>query len=359
MTATESTANKSPTTKPVTRSTKRNQSGGKGIKQAEHAMAQRPVRLLSAPQIMLHLHNEHKYMTKLLNVMAEQLTMIDVGQIPDFKLMHEVMHYLDTYSDKEHHPREDVIYRVLAERDPASRSEVDSLLIEHETTHKKTESLLNALAEAREQPSFELAEKLRFRCEDYISTLNNHMDLEESQVFPKIREVLCDEDWAGIINTIQPKRDPLFGKEVEKHYQDLFDAIYTEMDRAANEFTVAEFVGLHATMENIGVVATYSNQIGGIVSKRFSQAYKGNSVAYRTLMRSKSRSPRDYISVTVDCALNNFDTYTDALKEIGRVLRKARTQIAEPYTSRLRIYHETGRTTQGKDTQNDTQSPSA
>ena len=306
-------------------------------------LPQRPVKLLSAPEIMLHLHNEHKYMTKLLNVLNEQLVMVNVGQIPDFRIMYEVAHYLSTFSDVTHHPHEDIIYRKLADRDSTIKGEVENLLIEHESTSKKTDSLLNSLKDALNNPTFEAAERLRFRCEDYIATLNNHMDLEESLVFPRIREVLTDDDWTDIINEIQPQHDPLFGKTVEKRYEELFDAITSEVERAAEEFTLAEFVGLNATMENIGVIATYTNRIGSIVNQRVRQAYKGNAVAFRKLRRASSTSPRDYVSVTVDCMLNNFDTYTDTLRDIGRVLRKARSQIAEPYSSRLRIYHDTSR----------------
>jgi hypothetical protein len=93
-------------------------------------------------------------------------------------------------------------------------------------------------------------------------------------------------------------------------------------------------------MENIGAIATYSNSIGKVLSQHFRHAYKGNVVAYRKLWRAKSRNATDYISVTVDCVLNNYDTCTDAMRDVGKILRKARTQIAEPYTSRLRIYHD-------------------
>lgn len=309
----------------------------------DEAVLQKPVRLLTAPQVMLHLHNEHKYMTKLINVLHDQLAMIDVGQIPDFQLMHEVAHYLHAYSDDKHHPREDVIYRKLAQRDPTFSNEVDGLLIEHETMSRKTEALQKSLSDAIHSPSLALAEKLRFRCEDYTSMLSNHMDMEESQIFPRIRAVLTDDDWTDIIHEIQPAHDPLFGEEVEHRYQDLLHAISDEVGRATDEFTVAEFIGLHAAMENIGLIARYTNQIGTVLSKHFRHAYRGNAVAYRKLLRSGSRSPGDYVSVTVDCALNNFDTYTDSLKDVGRILRKARSQIAEPYTARLRIYHETSR----------------
>ncbi|HQQ63456.1 MAG TPA: hemerythrin domain-containing protein [Pseudomonadales bacterium] len=304
----------------------------------------RPVKLLGAPHIMLHLHNEHKYMTKLMNVLVEQVGVIDEGGTPDLNIMYDVARYMVEFSDASHHPREDIIYRKLAERDTSNKAEVVNLLIEHESTTKKTDSLLRSIRDALDNPTAEAIQNVRHRCDDYVSSLNTHMDLEESQVFPRILEILTETDWTDIINDIQPASDPLFGKTVEKHYEDLFDVVSREVGKAAEDFTMAELVGLGAVMENIGVIATYGNSIGSIFSRRFKQAYRGNATAYRKLIKARSRSPKDYISVTVDCALNNFDTYTETLRDVGRVLRKARSQIVEPYTSRLRIYHDMART---------------
>ncbi len=306
-------------------------------------IVQRPEKLLTAPQIMLHLHNEHKYMTKLINVLVDQVATIDAGGSPDLNIMYDVAHYMSEYAEVSHHAHEDIIYRKLAERDGSHKAEVVNLLIEHETTGKKNESLLTSIKNALNRPDDEAIHTVRFRCEDYIATMNSHMDLEESQVFPRILETLTEADWVDIINDIQPGPDPLFGKNVATHYQALFAALSTEMERAAEDFTTAELVGLGAVMENIGVIATYSNRIGSILSRRFKQASRGNAIAFRKLKKARSRSPGDYVSVTVDCMLNNFDTYTDAMRDLSRVLRKARTQIAEPYTSRLKIYHDMNR----------------
>lgn len=319
--------------KPVSNKRGTNETGGK-------VLSARPVKLLSAPHIMLHLHNEHKYMNKLLNVLVEQVHVIDEGGTPDLNIMYDVARYLSEFSDASHHPREDIIYRKLAERDSSNKAEVVNLLIEHESNARKTDSLLSSIRNALDKPGDEAIHNVRHRCDDYIASLNSHMDLEESRVFPRVLEILTEEDWADIINDIQPVQDPLFGKKVEKRYQDLFDVISREVGKAAEDFTMAELVGLGAVMENIGVIATYGNSIASIFSRRFRQAYRGNATAYRKLVKAQSRSPKDYISVTVDCALNNFDTYTETLRDVGRVLRKARTQIVEPYTSRLRIYHD-------------------
>jgi hemerythrin-like domain-containing protein len=301
---------------------------------------QNPVKMLSAREIMLHLHNEHKYMSKLLNILREQMELIDKGETPDLAIMNDVACYMSEYSDSNHHPKEDIIYKKLSESGDSHKSTVVNLLIDHEASSKKIETLLSCIRNAQRIANRDNLKMLHLRCEDYIASMNRHMDLEESQVFPLVLEVLSEEDWTDIISDIQPGTDPLFGRVVEMRYQDLSRAISTEMERAAEDFAMAELVGLGAAMENIGAIATYSNGIGKVLSKHFKQAYKGNMVAYRKLWQAKSRSAADYMSVTIDCALNNYDTCTDAIRDVGKILRKARSQIAEPYTSRLRIYHD-------------------
>lgn len=325
---------------------------GAGIGRVRKGVApssQRPVKMLAAREIMLHLHNEHKYMSKLLNVLREQMELIDEGQTPDLAIMGDVARYLSEYSDISHHPKEDIIYRKLSECDDSHKAEVVNLLIDHEASSKKTETLLASIQQAQRDASKDSLKILRLRCEDYIASMNRHMDQEESQVFPRILEALSENDWIDIISEIQPGHDPLFGRIVEKRYQDLSRAIASEMERAAEDFAMAELVGLGAAMENIGAIATYGNGIAKVVSRHFKQAYKSNVVAYRKLWNAKSRNSADYISVTVDCMLNNYDTCTDAMRDIGKILRKARTQIAEPYTSRLRIYHDMVRSPAGSD----------
>lgn len=315
---------------------------------------QKPEKILSAREVMLHLHKEHKHIAKLLNVLKEQMELIDDGETPDLAIMYDVAQYMTEYSDAFHHPKEDIIYKKLSEHSDNDKAEVVSLLLDHEAASKKTEALLHCLDDARREPSRDHLKILRLRCEDYIANMNRHMDHEESQVFPHLLESLSDDQWLDIINDIQPELDPLFGRVVEQRYENLLRAISSEIERAAEDLAMAELVGLGAAMENIGAIATYGGAIAKTLAYHAKQAYKGNAMAYRRLWHTKTYTFGDYTSVTLDCALNNFDTFTDAMRDISKILRKARTQLAEPYTSRLRIYHAIMRNDESLDTSDKT-----
>ncbi len=297
-------------------------------------------RLLSSSEVMKHLHLEHKYVARLLKVLNEQIESIDAGEKPDLSVMHDAIGYMHSHVDRFHHAKEDIVYRKLAEQGETQKEEVLSLLIDHETINKKSEALLHYIEELQQEWTADLQRTLRLRCEDYVASMKRHMDYEESQVFPLVLSTLSEEDWSDIIHDIQPEADPLFGNTIEQRYANLFSAISESVERAAEEATVAQWVGLGAAMENIGVFSQCGSAIAKTINSHVKQAYKSNMVACRKLWQSGTKNPADYLSVSADCLLNNYDTCVDTLQDIGKILRGTRIQVAEPYTTRLRIYHE-------------------
>ncbi len=298
-------------------------------------------RLLSASEVMRHLHEEHKYISRLLKVLREQMNFMDAGEKPDLAVMFDAASYMRDHFDHAHHAKEDIIYRKLAEHGETQKTEVLSLLLDHEAISKKSEALVLCISELQQEYTQERQQTLRLRCEDYVTSMKQHMDYEESQVFPLVLASLSEEDWSDIIHDIQPDADPLFGGTIEQRYANLLSAISLGVERAAEDAVAAEWIGLGATMENVGVISQCGNAIAKTISHHVKQAYKSNKVACRKLWQSRSKSPTDYLSVSTDCLLNNYDACVDTLQDIGKILRNARAQIAEPYTSRLRIYHNT------------------
>lgn len=297
-------------------------------------------RVLSMQEVMRHLHEEHKYISRLLYVLQEQIELIDAGETPDLSLMHDTASYMKDHSDLTHHAKEDIIYRKLSECGDTQKAAAVALLMDHEAISKKSEALVRSIEEAQQDLTKDIQKTLRLRCEDYIASLKKHMDYEESQVFPLVMESLSEEDWSDIIHDIQPEIDPLFGNTIEQRYVNLLQAVNKIMERAAEDVAMAQLVGLGAAMENFGVFSRFGSAMSKTLSKHFKQAYVSNMAAYRRLWHTRSTNIGDYASVTVDCLLNNYDACVDTLRDVGQLLRSTRTQIAEPYTARLRIYHD-------------------
>ena len=69
------------------------------------------------PQVIETLERDHANITKLLELIESEILAIEVGKTPGYPLMQDVMRYIAQYSDRFHHPKEDLIYAQLLKRD--------------------------------------------------------------------------------------------------------------------------------------------------------------------------------------------------------------------------------------------------
>jgi hemerythrin-like domain-containing protein len=174
--------------------------------------------------VIKKLRIDHRNMSRLLDEMETQLGLFHAGENPDYILMMDIMQYMGHYPDLFHHPREDLIFKKLIERDPSARLVVKDLMQKHETlagnAKQFTDSLHTVLSEV-------LVEREAFEAQgrDYVTTLRRHIDVEESQVFPLAQRVLNEEDWKDIDSAMEAIEDPLFGTTVQQEYRALYDYI--------------------------------------------------------------------------------------------------------------------------------------
>ena len=169
-------------------------------------------------KVMQQLHDDHRNVERLLDFIRDQASKERTEA--DFEAMHQVMHYLTHYPDVFHHPREDLVFARLLERDPSCYMAVEKLKQEHER-----------LAVDGAQLRQRLYDKLRGRrlqwptlsrqLHDYAGLLQQHMELEERSVFPLAKLLLADRDWDSLSRQIRQREDPLFGTVAAMPYSSL------------------------------------------------------------------------------------------------------------------------------------------
>jgi hemerythrin-like domain-containing protein len=170
--------------------------------------------------ILDYLQIDHRNMRQLLRILDEELQAYDTRGSADFDLMKQIMEYTLHYPSLIHHPREEMLFRRLLERDPASKGLVGDLTKEHEElarlTHRFAAALHN-VAHDVELPRL-LFTKL---ADEYITRSRHHMETEEEKFFPRLLAVFSDEDWADFDGLVTRGYDPLFGTTIEKYYKAL------------------------------------------------------------------------------------------------------------------------------------------
>ncbi|TNF33688.1 MAG: hypothetical protein EP312_08580 [Gammaproteobacteria bacterium] len=300
----------------------------------------RPVQLMTKSQILQTLHNEHRYMARIFEAFKEQMALLSEGMPADYNLMYDVMHYISHFPESIHHPREEIVFRKLMEREPDMKDVIEKIFIEHETQVQKGRNVLKLLTEIRREETDELREQLRVRCDDYLAFHGRHSALEEGKILPRVAEALTDEDWVSIARDMIPAQNPLDNIRGGR-YKALNRYITGQLEMAAAEFTLAEFIGMGAFVESIGSLTTSMVDIGGVLQKHWENARDSNARAFRDVWKSRQkRTVRGLTGVTVDCLLDNFEHYAEGIKEIAHILRRARKQVAEPYVTRMELFNE-------------------
>ena len=194
-------------------------------------------------------------MGTVMQLFADQLNAIEGGQLVDTHVVYEIMHYMVTWPDRFHHPREDLIYARVAEVNPASADEVDTLQRDHDNTAKRGRAVLQDIERWRlgEVSGGVVVSSGRA----YIEHIYDHMTIEEKQVFPHIEETLTPQDWRELAEDDQVKAvgSAVFGPQVQREFRNMTRKLRRSLRRSVERGTMIEWMGVEAFMESLEVVS--------------------------------------------------------------------------------------------------------
>jgi hemerythrin-like domain-containing protein len=165
-------------------------------------------------------HREHMRFAWLLDFLEQQMVSFHAGQHPDYELMRDAVHYLQHYASRFHHPREDVAFAKIAERDPGSRLAINRLLQEHRVIDVAGEALLKHLDDILEDAVVERS-AVEAAAATYLVYYRHHLATEEADALPLAAKFLKPDDWAMVAASIPTGPDPLFGDDINGRYRDL------------------------------------------------------------------------------------------------------------------------------------------
>lgn len=165
-------------------------------------------------------HDEHVRFSRLLGLLGAQLAAFHAGDDPDYDLMRDIIFYLRHFADRFHHPREDVAFARLVEREPSMRVMVNRLLQEHRVIALAGEELLRKLDDIAADVVTERAE-VEAAAATYLVYYRHHLATEEAEIVPRAAELLAPDDWSAVAAAVPAGSDPLFGNDVEARYEEL------------------------------------------------------------------------------------------------------------------------------------------
>jgi hemerythrin-like domain-containing protein len=164
------------------------------------------------------LRQEHIGMGRLLRLIEKLGREISAGQSPDYLLLNEISDYLRGYPDQCHHPKEDLIYRKLGERDPDLHELGGDLEYEHARLTKLTNRFGELLTSAQDDDDAP-PDAFITTMDELIRVYWRHMAMEEEHLFPLAIKKLRRADWDEINSTVFEHGDPLTDEASSRYEQ--------------------------------------------------------------------------------------------------------------------------------------------
>lgn len=170
--------------------------------------------------IIDHLQNDHQNFSRLLALLERQLRQIQNDEAVDWALLENALEYFERYVDLVHHPREEVIYDYARSHYPDAQQLLGDIKTEHTEMIAST-SKLRALVEEVLVDGFIDRSRLGNQLAKYLQKQRGHMRREETEIFPRLKQILSTKDWEALASMTESVSDPLFDDTAGQEYEAL------------------------------------------------------------------------------------------------------------------------------------------
>jgi hemerythrin-like domain-containing protein len=168
------------------------------------------------------LREEHRALARVIEAL-ETLTAQAAAEDaqPDFALLAALMYYIDAFSERVHHPKEERhLFAAVRRRSPESAAVLERL----DREHRRSPDLLSEMERALVHWQGGAADGLH-RFALALTRFGEfswaHMRTEETSVVPRAERVLVDADWLAIAHAFAASAEPLFALAPRREYERL------------------------------------------------------------------------------------------------------------------------------------------
>lgn len=290
-------------------------------------VAQHRSETLEAPMLGT-LRDEHRHIASVLALLSDHLNAIERGELVSTHVIYETMDYLVSWPDRFHHPREDIIYDYVAERESGMRDERAKLASDHDLMARSGRDLLQLIEDWRAGNADGKA--LIKDGRDYVQRAYAHMSLEEQEIFPAIDAALSREDWRTLAadDQLKPKRDPVFGRRVSREFRNMARKLRRSLRNGVERRAVADWVSIDALMEGYEVLSMATQSSRSATRDQFVTGVK--EATYITLdspLKAPLLCAANNTRLTVEWLQEMREIYTDAAGDLARVNRERKDRL--------------------------------
>jgi hemerythrin-like domain-containing protein len=174
------------------------------------------------------IRDEHRSIAAILHGMDYLVSKMRAGRAKiDPRVFRAMIYYLDTFSERVHHPKEDrYLFSAMRNRGAEAQAVVADLEREHAMGGDALRRLEQCLVRYEEGGDKEFPAFAR-AVDQYVQESHAHMRKEEDIAFPMAERLLDDSDWRAIDHAFEENRDPLAAIRETRDFDKLLDRIVT------------------------------------------------------------------------------------------------------------------------------------
>jgi hemerythrin-like domain-containing protein len=172
------------------------------------------------------IRKEHRKLAAILRAMHYLVQRIQAhNAYPNFDAFRAMLYYLDAFSERLHHPKEDeFLFQPLRARS----DEVDAVIGDLEHEHACGAAAIRSLEQTLLR--YEVGGEGEFvafatAVEGFRDFYSQHMHKEETLAMPLAEKLFNDEDWARLDAAFSANRDAQAGAGEDRDFGDLFSRI--------------------------------------------------------------------------------------------------------------------------------------
>ena len=186
------------------------------------------------PEAIAVLREEHRNMVALLRTLEWQVDEFASGNQPDYDVIGAALDYFQSFPDLYHHPREELIFARVHERDPGITQRIGDLRIAHRELAARSHEFATALRAVLDEQEVSREAFARW-ARGFIDLQRRHIDVEESTFFPAAATALTAEDWADLRTVMMTQDDPVLGEQAFARFEQLRKTVlrWQAQDQAA------------------------------------------------------------------------------------------------------------------------------
>lgn len=168
-------------------------------------------------------HRSLSAVTQSLGFLAREAS--DRGLEPDYELFALILDYIESFSNRFHHPKEDqYLFTALRRRSNEVNQALEMLELEHARGDEMLRDLRYLLSRCRVGGAAAV-DTFAAAVWEYVDFHWRHMRREEDVVMPVAEQRLTEADWQPINAAFQANDDPLFGARPREDFRRLFGLI--------------------------------------------------------------------------------------------------------------------------------------